>query len=50
MSQLEKEGAIGIQWLEARNAANGPAVQGNRMAPTADNCTPHRQQCGGRGP
>ena len=33
MSQLEREGAIGIKWAEARDAAQHPAIYGT--VPTA---------------
>lgn len=37
---LEKESAIGIPWVEARDAAECPTEQGTRTTPTAEDCPP----------
>lgn len=37
---LEKESAIGIPWMEARDAAECPTEQGTRTTPTAEDCPP----------
>lgn len=40
LSELEEENAVGIQWVGARSAARGPTAQGNRTAPSAEDCRP----------
>lgn len=38
LSESEEESAVSIQWVGARSAPRGPTAQGNRTAPSAEDC------------